>query len=1350
MNLNDLLQRVKNFGGQVKQTLQSPAPQWMQNTLGRVPDAQKTLQPTFNAMGNVNTRPLSSRADSTFGQIAGGIVETPFTFLSAPTKFFGRTAESIGNNQIFTPQGMKQTAGLGLETGLDVASMGLASKLKALGILAKPAQGTLTNLIKTGARQGLKTGMGYGGGYSVAGSLQNNEDLKTAVANFGRNVAMGGIVGGALGGGVPMASGLYKAKKFDLNRKSQIDFIPQRKVWQDDLETRNFLPENIKLGKRITLPAQAIERNPAQFKTALGEVGQAMPRPGFNLKEVGDDLTQQARKYKSAEEFVAKIRGSATQYEKYNPKIREAGNLGTKRLPDLGIDPEKEITIYRGIDEVERITGKIKKTINDGDFVTTDYDSALSYASSPKNVVSKKVKAKDLFLDSDERDFIEEPFFVGSEYVYSTKYNAKPQLSDSQLTDIWNKANQSQVKKTLKEIGDSLPRPGMTIKAVGDNPKQAVPDIKTQKNQFAEQKEMKKLSTIFPDEQLENQYQAFSELYKKARGKSREVFESMDVDRIKQAMGGKVAPNQIDDIFYSQSKRDDEVLDMFMTRKFKERDLVDEKFIPKEQTLYGVKVKGGEGNTKKISITNERTGLPTDKTKTLNIRGGEGRTLKIKPTQFAEEQFKDISSTQKGFRDVYRNIESFFGKQSGEVKRRVIEPLEQGKKVMFSNLENHAKNLEKIVAKGFKKGSDMSADLQRFGEGNLSQEDIVKKYGQNKLKDFTEANNWFRKQYDTLLDEVNATRAQIYPNNPDKIIPKRKDYYRHFQEMQEGIGGLMNIFDNPAGVANNLAGVSQFAKPKSKWLSLAQRRLGNKTTEDATGGFINYAQQAEYAKNIDPSINNFRKLQEQITQQGEKTGQDYNNMIEFLQDYADDLSGKTNPLDRGLQKYIPGGRKAFKALTWLNNRVKANTILGNASSAMAQIFNVPQGIASAGEKNFVKGMVRLGRSIGQEDAVMRQSTFLKERYFKGFDKFDTGVLKQPKRFAVWMISALDELGTKAIWNAHYEKAIKEGIKNPINYADDLARKMVAGRGIGEVPLVQKSKAFQLVAPFQLEVANVWHVYKDFGSKGEVGKIMKMMAYTFLFNQAVKKVRGSDVAFDPINSLIEGGQSFNEEEDKSKGALKFVGRQVGEVLSNVPLGQTGAQFYPEYGFEAFGKKFPTREEAMGEGDPTRFGPGLLSIKGLQDPLSRVLPPFGGVQAKRTYEGIKSQMEGSVETKSGKTMFPITETNPIRTAQRAVFGKYSTPEAQEYFDEKRTPLGDVQTEKFKLAGKDYYDKVMTERASDKEKTAKTGNVAQASLGEGMKQLSNGGIYVLDLDKTFKTPEQAQKGSGYSGLS
>jgi hypothetical protein len=186
----------------------------------------------------------------------------------------------------------------------------------------------------------------------------------------------------------------------------------------------NLIPELSQKLSKVTKPTE-VENIIKPFLTAE----KVLPKVVTEI----NPLAEEARKYKSADEFVKKIQGSATQYGDYTPELRGYGMGDYKNITELGVKPDEMVTIYRGIDDT---TGKIPKKINDGDFVTTDYDSAWSYAGDNK-VVSMEVPAKTLYTDAIE-DFKSDPFYIGSEYVY-TKQKVTP-MSESQLTDIYNQA----------------------------------------------------------------------------------------------------------------------------------------------------------------------------------------------------------------------------------------------------------------------------------------------------------------------------------------------------------------------------------------------------------------------------------------------------------------------------------------------------------------------------------------------------------------------------------------------------------------------------------------------------------------------------------------------------------------------------------------------------------------------------------------------------------------------------------------------------------------------------------------------------------------------------------------------
>ena len=693
---------------------------------------------------------------------------------------------------------------------------------------------------------------------------------------------------------------------------------------------------------------------------------------------------------------------------------------------------------------------------------------------------------------------------------------------------------------------------------------------------------------------------------------------------------------------------------------------------------------------------------------------------KLKDISGFQGQFRDM---YRNFEAVFgkRN-------ESNERVYQMLDDFDMSKGNFIDDQQKFIKEIsENVIDKyGFKKGSKESAAIMDFGEKKRDHLSLIREFGEKKAQQIIDSDKFFRKMYDGLLDEINAGRKKIYGDmwakkgnldteieiiksnieknkatmgsksrkdtllynklgrreerlqnainkrielmNSDewwrgKVLPKRQDYYHHFQELATGLEGLINAFETPSGISPKLSGVSPVTKPKAKFAGFMQKRKGDESERDAVGGFLNYLPVASYAIHIDPHIMKFRGLASELAKKTEET-KNLNNFIEFLQDYANDLAGKSNPADRYLQKVIPGGRTTMRVVNWLNNRIKANVILGNASSSLAQIFNVPQVIGNAKQYS-IGGAARSFAQIFSENIPMSKSSFIKERYSKSmYDKFDVTILDKPKQFADWMVGALDEVGTRFGWNSFYEKAIKTGIKEPVRYADIMTRKMVAGRGVGEVPIGQKSKIFQLVAPFQLEVANTWWVMKDFVSAKDFAGLAMFFITSFLMNRVAEKIRGTDVVFDPINASYEGYKAFKGEKNPMLGAVKFGGRVAGEVFSNIPMGQTISGMYPEKGFGGVSSR-----ELFGKGDPSRYGGGVLMSKGFSDPLFKILPPFAGGQIKKTLQGYKAFKEGGVRgTGKNKSFKFRMDDDPLTGLQALAFGQYASERARKYFEKK----------------------------------------------------------------------------------
>jgi len=703
-------------------------------------------------------------------------------------------------------------------------------------------------------------------------------------------------------------------------------------------------------------------------------------------------------------------------------------------------------------------------------------------------------------------------------------------------------------------------------------------------------------------------------------------------------------------------------------------------------------------------------------------------TIPTKNISDVAKDIKDISGYSGLTDNIYRVSQKSFGKNYGFVKERVLDPLYNSKLNFVKGQEAKTTSLMDDIVKKFniRKGSKDSGLIQDFGEntidknakqlfdeGKISKEELkaaslkkLQEVAPKKWQNIVEADRWFRTQYDNYIDEVNKVRAELYPNNSKKIVPKREDYYRHFKDFSDSFTGIKNVFETPAQISPSLSGISEFTKPNSKFAGFMQKRGLGKYKSDAIGGFLDYIKAAEYAKHIDPQIKNIRTFAKEIAKNTEDA-KNANGVLEFLQDYANDLAGKTNPLDRLPQKFL--GRKLFNFINVVNQRTKINTILGNISSSLSQIANVPQGIAFVkNPKYLTKGASETIKGILGDNPLYKKSQFISERYSdKLYRQFDQRLIDQPRKLAEWMLSALDEVGTKYNWNSIYQKAITEGIPNPIQYADEQTMRLVGGRGVGEMPLAQKSKLAQIFIPFTYEVANLWKVQKDFIKAKDFAGMVALFVGNYAINRGMEQIRGSAITFDPIKAIQD---AYFSDEYKDKKQTQKVGRLVGEVVSNIPLGQMAANMYPEFGSEKLG--LPTRKEFFGRSDPTRFGTAPLIIKSItdsvQDPKNLIynyITPFGGKQLKKTIEGVQSLNKEGVYDKNGDQLaFPI-EKNISNTIKGTLFGKGGFNESLKGY--KNQVLSKQQTEKFNnevIKGKDQkelYNILLEKRKIDKEK-------------------------------------------------
>ena len=619
-------------------------------------------------------------------------------------------------------------------------------------------------------------------------------------------------------------------------------------------------------------------------------------------------------------------------------------------------------------------------------------------------------------------------------------------------------------------------------------------------------------------------------------------------------------------------------------------------------------------------------------------------------------QLKDISGITANFKDVFRIFKKVFPKNFQQMEEGILDPLDESVTRYYKLQKQLTDELySEIVQKlGIKKGSRESAAVMLWGEHQIEDEqELVKAFGQEMTDKVILADKWFRTKYNQLVEAVNESRKEIYPNNPKKLIPFRWDYYRHFHEFSN-LKSLVNLFDTPANISPALAGTSEFMKPRSKWASFMQTRKGDTTTYDAVGGFLDYIPAASYSIFVDPNIAVFRALSKQI-KTATADSKNLNTFIQFLEGYANDLAGKTSWMDRAVLNFFgeKQGRVIMRGLNFLNGRAKANIILGNFGSTVAQVFNVPQAV---GQFKGHAAQAFIDSIKGNPEQA--KSQFLNNRYADSmFDKFDTTMLRDVKKFAKWMLTFGDEVATRFSWNGFYRQGLAQNVQDAIAFADKQTRSCVGGRSVGEVPILQKSKVFQLIAPFQLEVTNLWWSLGDMRRKKDFVGLLVFAVMMRMMNYLAEQARGSRVALDPLLALWEASQP-------DKTMAQRAGRIMGEFFGNIPFGNNLVSQYPEFGFSPFGFKLPTRRQLFGT-EATRFSNSpLIALSALRDPIFSFLLPFGGKQVNKTLRGFRAWNYGSFDF--GKKPIYL-EQSTQNLIKGALFGPYAINEVKQYLDE-----------------------------------------------------------------------------------
>lgn len=545
----------------------------------------------------------------------------------------------------------------------------------------------------------------------------------------------------------------------------------------------------------------------------------------------------------------------------------------------------------------------------------------------------------------------------------------------------------------------------------------------------------------------------------------------------------------------------------------------------------------------------------------------------------------------------------------------------------------------------------------------------------------------------------------------------------------------------------DIAGRTETFRPGKRWAGNFLQRTGTKTDYDALRAFDLYIDNISDVIYHTDDIRNLRSMEDYIRyslsdegiqkdidairknrslkpeEKQAKLDEIYEtkmkdhklqNYVNNLRTYTDLLAGKKHPFDRPLETQLLG-RKAYKAINEIENRVAGNMVAANIGSAMTNFIPITQGMSNMRLSSNLKGLgeALISMSKGEMDELTKKSAFLATR--EGTEHLYKTTMRKISDVAGKPMEWADKFSTQAVWRSRYYDNIAKGMAEEaaIKNADDFARGLFAGRSKGAMPTAFSAKALKPLTMFQLEVNNqISYLTKDIprDAQGSVVKMMKayggIIIGAYIYNDVYEKLTGRRSALDPfgianeafgdltgeqvrntldiIGDLAEGdGLQLTERTEKKKGAEVYSGLKE-NIAENIPFigGLMGGGRIPISSalpdFDAIGEA----KANYATGDITKERKNQIVRKEFGKSLAYMAMPVAGGQIKKTVEGLNMMRKGGNYTQTNKgerLQFAVDQDKKSNWVQAALFGKWATPEGQAHMEKKRT-LSENDTETY----------------------------------------------------------------------
>ena len=653
--------------------------------------------------------------------------------------------------------------------------------------------------------------------------------------------------------------------------------------------------------------------------------------------------------------------------------------------------------------------------------------------------------------------------------------------------------------------------------------------------------------------------------------------------------------------------------------------------------------------------------------------------------------------------------------------------------------------------------TQMLGELKYNPETSLSANLVEKYLNENKRKiNQSKVNNAIQ-ELRSIYDETRERFNEVLIANGYLPVEYRKGYFPHFTEdkatsivgkMAEKMGWKIQSGTLPT----TIAGITDTFRPGRVWTSFSQQRTGDATDYNALKGFDNYIRGAMELMYHTEDIQKLRALENEIRYQysdkgiKEKIDDIYNdanldaeeqyeqasklnsnmrenplgNFATELKNYTDNLANKKAFSDRDMEQ--SWSRRTYSIMTNVSNRVSANMVGMNISSAITNFIPITQAWSQTSTKNLMRGMLESIRNTVSDDGFVDGSVYLTNRTKTADRLYKTKLEKINDKLGL-LFEGIDSFSSNTIVRAKYYDNLEKGMSevDAMRNADEFAKDVIGGRSKGDNPTIfnKKNPLAKLFTAFQLEVNNQYgYMLKDipFDLKDEaksklIMAFAKLIFGAWLYNQLSEKITGRKSAFSPIDIAMEGYDTFTDDNidlatkitntaENVAQELPFIGGLLGggrlPIQSALPYSSTYNKNIVSGTITDFQNLFDDekRESAINE-----------LLKEWAKPVYFVGLPFAGGQIKKTIEGASMykdlnpfsdnflqdrELAGSY-TNKGDLRFEA-DTSPLGVAQSLIFGQYSGKNAVDYFSGNNTATSKDDLKKAKEMGmstKDYQD-------------------------------------------------------------